>query len=78
MGTRFAASEESLWNGAMKDRLIAASGDELSRPGYSILCAALPGRDNIPVAPLKTSSWTNGINGKWSSAWRGPRKKRSM
>jgi nitronate monooxygenase len=28
MGTRFAASEESLWNGAMKDRLIAASGDE--------------------------------------------------
>jgi nitronate monooxygenase len=28
MGTCFAASEESLWNGAMKDRLIAASGDE--------------------------------------------------
>jgi nitronate monooxygenase len=28
MGTRFAASDESLWTGAMKDRLIAASGDE--------------------------------------------------
>lgn len=28
MGTRFASAEESLWSGAMKDKLVAAGGDD--------------------------------------------------
>jgi nitronate monooxygenase len=55
MSTRFAASEESLWNGAMKDRLIAASGDETEQTRVFDIVRGFPWPQQYPARAVKNA-----------------------